>query len=158
AVHRPGLHRLIEAQALQDASGTRRGLIGVDLVEPLIDMAQPVGFGLRLGLEQQRGALDIGFQHRVEGAGLAARRVLAEIAEAGVARDVDRAGVGLDHPGDRLHQRRLAGAVAPEQRHLLARGDVEARHGQRRRGIGIGIGKYRRAQREAAGDRGEGNA
>ena len=89
------------------AARARRG-IGVDRDQPLVDLAEPVGIVARLALVQQRGALDVGGEHGLERRRLTRRRLLRDIAEPAAARHVDAAGVGVERPGDHLHQRRLA--------------------------------------------------
>ena len=127
AVERPALHLLVEAEPHQDARGARGRGVGVDRRQPLVDVAQPVGIGAGLALGQQRGALGIGGEHRVDGRGGAGGRLLREVAEAGAARHLGGARVGLEHARDHAHERRLARAVAPHQPHAAARRQRGAR-------------------------------
>ena len=57
------------------------------------------------------------------GTGDAVGRFLRDIAEPRPARQLDRAFVGIDLADDRLHQRRLAGAVAADQPDAASRRD-----------------------------------
>ena len=106
----------------------RRGE-GADGVEPLVDVADAVKLARLLGLRQQHAALAIGGEHRVQWSRGAARRLLRQIADARVARRLDRAAIRFDHPGDELQERRFAGAVAANET------DAAAPDGNRRRGL-----------------------
>ena len=72
----------VESEAGQDLGRPRRGGMGVDVGQPRVDLGDAVGIvgGLRLG--QQRRALDIGGQHGVDQAHVAARRFLGDDAQA----------------------------------------------------------------------------
>ncbi len=52
-------------------------------------------------------------------------RVLLQQHDAGARHDRPAPFVGVDAPGDQLEQRRLAGAVAADQRQPVARADIE---------------------------------
>jgi hypothetical protein len=59
-----------------------------------------------------------------------------------LAGQLDRAAVGAVQPGDEVQERRLAGPGAPDDRHELARVDVEVRpveHASRRPGLPEGL-------------------
>jgi hypothetical protein len=67
AVERLLLHFLVETQADQDARRARRGGIGVDRVQPLVDFAEPVGVVSGLAFRRGRsGAFGIGGEHGLE--------------------------------------------------------------------------------------------
>ena len=106
---------LVEAEADQDPRRPRRRRMGVDRVQPLVDLAEPVGIVAVLGLVEQSRALDIGGEHGLERGRAAARRVLGDIADPAAPRHAQLAGVGIEHPGDDPHQGRLARPVAPDQ-------------------------------------------
>ena len=95
AVERAALHLLVEAEADEDARGAGRRGIGVDRVQPLVDLADAVGIVAVLALVEQGGALGIGGEHGLERGGVAGGRFLRDIADAGAARHLDRALVGL---------------------------------------------------------------
>ena len=126
-VERLGLHRLVEPESEQDARRPRRGAIGVDRQQALVEVAQPMGVGAMFGLVDQARALGIGGEHRFERTGGAARRFLGDIAEPGAARHFNGAAVGLDLADDRLHQGRFARAVAADQPDPRPRRDRGAR-------------------------------
>ncbi len=115
------LHRLVEAEPDQDSRGAGGRRMGVDRVEPLVDLAEPVGIVAVLAFGHQRGTLDVGGEHGLERGGIAPRRFLRDIAEPGAARHFRGSGVRLEHPGDHPYQRRLARAVAPDQPDPAAR-------------------------------------
>ena len=117
-----------KAQPDQNTRRARRRGMRVDGVQPLVQLADAVDVFAGLGFEQQRGALHIGGQHRLYRRRLARRRFLRDIADAAVARHFHAALVGIVLAGDRLHQRRLARAIAPDQP------DARARR-QRRSGV-----------------------
>ena len=73
-------------------------------------------------LGKQRRALDVGLEHDLDQRLLGARRFLRHLADARVLRQADRAGLGGKLAGDRLEQRRLAGAVAADKPGLRAGG------------------------------------
>ena len=112
---RPVLHGLVEAQPGEDARCLGRGAIGIDGDQAVVDLRQPrfrAGPGL---LGQQRVALGIGRQHRLERRRRARRCFLRHRADAGRFRHGDAALVGVDLAEDDLHQRRLARPVASDQ-------------------------------------------
>ena len=121
------LHRRVEPEPDQDASGARRRGAGADLVEPRLDLGDAQRRGAMIEFGQQRRAFGIGGEHRVERVALAARRFLREKAEAMPARHLDVAGIGLQRAADQIEQCRLAGAVAPDEAHLAAGRDLRAR-------------------------------
>ena len=69
----------------------------------------------------QRVALDVGLEHEVDERLRSAGRFLLDAADAREFRDRDRAGLRLDLAADQPEQRRLAGAVAPDQPDARAR-------------------------------------
>ena len=91
-----------------------------------MDLGQPHAVVAGLGLGQQRRALDVGGQHRVEHRDVAARRILRHRADAHAARHVDVAAVGLELALDQLQQGRFARAVAADQADFPAVGDGRA--------------------------------
>ncbi len=72
-----------------------------------------VGGGL--GLFHQRGAFGIGREHDLEQRLLCSRRFLRDLADAQPLRQFDRTAFGRQVAGDEFEQRRLAGAVAPDE-------------------------------------------
>ncbi len=143
AVERTALHLVVEAESGEDAGGAGRRAIGIDRIQPLVNCAEAVGLMAMLGLVEQRGALAVGGQHRLDRRGPAGGGVLGDVADPGVARHIDAAAVGIDQPGDHLHQRRLAGTVAADQ------ADSATRRQRRRGAVEDG------ASAEAHGDAGE---
>ena len=60
------MHRLVEAEPDENARGAGRCAVGVDCDQPLVDIAEPVGINAVLRLLEQRGALGVGGEHRLE--------------------------------------------------------------------------------------------
>ena len=81
--------------------------------------AMRLGIVRRLGLGQQARALLVGGEHELDQALRPARRLLRHPADAGRARHVDAAVVGLQLAGDQAQQRGLAGAVAADEADLV---------------------------------------
>jgi hypothetical protein len=98
--------------------------MGFDRDQPLVDLGQAVGIMAALAFRHQRGALAVSGEHRLERGGIAPRSVLGDIADAAATRHRHVAAVSLEHPGNHPHQRRLAGAVAPDQPDPPARRQV----------------------------------
>ena len=69
---------------------------------------------------EQARAFGVGRQHPIDQAVVPARRLLRDVADAGIARDRDGAVVGRDFALQQAQQRRLAGAVAPDEADLVA--------------------------------------
>ena len=88
--------------------------LGLDVAHPALDAAHLAGAGQYLGQHAATAAL---------------RHLLAQVADHDVAGAGDRPGVGLLVAGDELEQRRLAGAVGPDDRDR----DARARSSGRRR-------------------------
>ena len=123
AGQRPRLHRLVEAQALQDAGGAGGRGIGVDRDQPLIDITQLFGIALGLAALHQLGALDIGGQHRLERGRGAVGRFLRDIAELGALGHFARTVIGFQLSCDHADERRLARAVTTDQADPAAGGE-----------------------------------
>ncbi len=109
------LRLLGEAEAGENARGPRRRAMGIDGVEPLVDLGDAMRVHGVIGLGEQRLALGVRRQHRLERGRRPARRLLRHIADANPRRRLDLAVVRLVDPGDELEQRRFARAVAPDQ-------------------------------------------
>ncbi len=88
-----------------------------------MDLAQPVWIGAGFAFHDQARPLGVGGENGLERTGDAVRRFLGNIAEPRPARQLDRPFVGIELADDRLHQRRLAGAVAADQPHAASRRD-----------------------------------
>ncbi len=116
-----------EAEAGQNLRRPCRRGIGVDRIEPVIDVAQRMRVALMLGGGQQPRALRIGGEHGVEQAHLGARRLLRHRADAPGARPADLAVVGMELAEDHLEQRRFARAVAPDKAHAPPGGEARGR-------------------------------
>ncbi len=95
-----------------------------DVGEPLVDVGDAAGIVRGLGLRQQPRALRVGGEHDLEQALGPARRLLRHPADAGRARQVDAAVVGLQLARDQAQQRGLAGAVAADESDLVPGGDA----------------------------------
>ena len=119
--------------------------MGVDIGKSSVDLGDAVRIGGGLFLLQQRRTLDIGLEHDLDQRLLGAGRFLRHLADAGAFGQADRAGLGGEIAGDRLEQRRLAGAVAADEASLGA-----ARQGQR---CMVEKQAPRHAQREVVDDK-----
>ena len=104
-----------EAETGEDAGSAGRRAVRIDRVQPLVDLGDAVRIVGVLGFGQKLGALGRRRKHGLERRRLPARRFLSEIADARARRHLDPAVVGFMQPGDQLQQRRLAGAVPPDQ-------------------------------------------
>ena len=95
--------------------------VGADVVEALVDVGDAAGIvrGFRLG--QQARALLVGGQHDLDQALRSARRLLRHPADAGRARNIDAAVVGMQLACDQAQQRGLARAVAADEADLVPR-------------------------------------
>jgi hypothetical protein len=96
----------------------------LDLDEPHLDLGGAQRLGPDAPLGEQRGALDIGGERGLQRRRRAARGFLGEKADPVTARQFDRAGIGLQRTADQIEEGRLAGAVAPDEAHLAALGDL----------------------------------
>ena len=123
----PRLCRLVETQAGQDAGGAGGGGLRLDVGEAVVNLGDAGGVMRRFRLGQQGGAFLVGGQDRVDQAGRPARRFLGHGGDARTAAHGDRPGVRVQVAQDQLEQGRLAGAVAPNQAHLVALGHVDGR-------------------------------
>ncbi len=111
---------LVEAKAGKDACGTRGRGMRADIGQALVDLGDAIGIVRSLGLAEQPRALLVGREHEVEQAVRSAGGFLRHPADAGRARDVDAAAVGMDLAGDQAQQRGLARAVAADESDLVA--------------------------------------
>ena len=117
--HRPGEVGGGEAEAAEDFGGAGRGAVGVDVVQPGVDVAQALGLrGLQLG--HQAGALQVGGEHRLQQRDRRGRVLLVHRGDARGPGPVDLAAAGVELAQDQLEQGRLAGAVAADQPDLGA--------------------------------------
>jgi hypothetical protein len=71
--------------------------VGVDGVQPLVELAEAVRVVAMLGLVQQPRPLGVGGEHGLERCGLPGRRFLRDIAQTSAARHGDVAAVRLQH-------------------------------------------------------------
>jgi hypothetical protein len=86
----------------------------------------------RVGLFQQRRALDIGGQHRVQQSDRAAGRFLRHRADARAGRHADLSAIDAQHAGQQLQKGRFAGPVGADQTGLMPRRNARARILQQR--------------------------
>ena len=121
------LCRLVEAEAGEDPRRARRGRLGPDHGQALVNLGQPGRIAGGFGLGQQGAAFAVRGQHRVEQRPAAAGRLLGHLADPHPARQPHVAGVGVQVTGDQPQQCRLAGAVAPDQAHTPAALDRDRR-------------------------------
>ena len=117
------LHRLVDAEAGEQARSPRRCRVRADLREPGFDLgaARPVR-AFRLG--DQGRAFRVRCEHGGARCFRAARHLLVDQADGKAAGAEDRALVGLQPARDEAEQGRLAAAVAPDQPEPLARADL----------------------------------
>ncbi len=116
-----------KSETRQNRGGARRRGIGVDVVEPGVDIAQRMRFGFGLGGQQQLVAFAIGRQHRIEQAVGAARCFLRHRADLPLARPGHVAAVGRELTQDHLQQRGFARAVPADQADAAACGQIGGR-------------------------------
>src|SRR5208337_1309933 len=109
------LRLLVEAQAAQDAGGSGRRRMGVDVDEAGLDVRNALGVACALGLGDQRRPLGVGREHEVDQRLRAARRLLLDAAEPGVLGRGDRAALGGEIAADQAEKGGLARAVAPDE-------------------------------------------
>ena len=113
-----------ERDAARFAARQMRGVFRAGEAEFLEQMARDVGIVGRL-----EAGFDIG-QRRGKAGEV---RLLRQVAHHGARLHEHRAAVGLDQPGCNFQQRRLARAVASDQRHAFAGGHRQLRAGEQRR-------------------------
>ena len=113
-----------KSETRENRGGARRRGIGIDIVEPGVDVAERVGFGFGLGRKQQLCAFAIRRQHRVEQAVSAAGCLLRHRADFPVARPGDLPAVGDELTQDHLEQRGFARAVPADKTDTAARGQI----------------------------------
>ncbi len=112
--HRPGEVCGGEAEAAEDFGGAGRGAVGVDVVEPGVDVAEAFGRrGLQLG--HQRSAFEIGGEHGLQQRDRRRGVLLLHRGDPRGLGPVDLAASGAVLAEDKLEQGRLAGAVAADQ-------------------------------------------
>ena len=104
-----------KTQTGQNFGGAGRRGVGVDRVQPVIDLAQPVAVGFMFGFGQKLQPFRIGLQHGVEQAGIGAGRFLRHRAHAPGRGPADLAVIGMQLAQDHLEQGGLARAVAADQ-------------------------------------------
>ena len=124
AFQRALLRGIVEAKSGQDPRRARRSGMGLDRDQPLVDLSQAVGIMAGLAFRNQRGAFVVSGEDCLERGGITPRGILGDIADAAATRHRHLATVSLQHPGNHPHQRRLAGAVAPDQPDPPARRQV----------------------------------
>jgi len=114
-VERLVLRLLVEAEAGENARGPRRRAMGIDDVQPLVNLADAVRIGGVLDLIEQARSLCRRGEHGGKRSPLPARCFLGDIADTHSRRHFDRSIVGLIDPGNQLQQSRFASAVATDQ-------------------------------------------
>ena len=119
----PCLRLRVESEAGQDLGRPRRGGMGVYVGQPRVNLGDAVGVvgGLRLG--EQLRAFDIGGQHGVDQAHVAARRFLGDNAQARFRGPRDGAAVGRHLTSYQAEQGRFTRAVTTDQRNAMALGN-----------------------------------
>ncbi len=123
------LHLLgLEAQAHQQGLRAGAGVEAADLADLHVRVGHRVavlgGLGggqLALCLHQR----EVAFEHEVGGRIVGLGHVLRDLAQAPARGNLEVARVGLQPSGQQREQAGLAGAVAPDQAHLLARVHVD---------------------------------
>ena len=89
--------------------------MGVDGIQPFVNLSDAVGILGVLCFRQQKRALGRGGKDGLEGRPHTAWRFLGDIADAHARRSLDRSVVGLIEPGDELQQCGFSRAIAPHQ-------------------------------------------
>ena len=115
------MHRLVEAEAKENARRPCRSSVGIYREQPIMYIAKPVRIAAVLGLVHQPCALDICRKHRFERSCSPGGRLLRNIAQPRAPRHVDGSLVRIDQADDCLHQGGLAGAVPPDQANVRPR-------------------------------------
>ena len=123
------LHRLVDAEAGQQACGPRRRRVRADLREPGLDLDAPRSLGVLCFGDQGRAFL-VRRKHGGAGRLRPARHFLVDQPDGKAAGADDRALVGLEPPRDEAEQGRLAAAVAPHQPEPAARADLRGHAGE----------------------------
>ena len=72
---------LVEAETGENAGRAGRRAMGIDGIQPLVDLADAMVVGGVVGFGQQRGALGRHGEHGVEWGRRSARRLLGDIAD-----------------------------------------------------------------------------
>ena len=121
---RPRLIRGGKSKAAQDCRRAGRRGVGIDIDQPHLNLGDPVRIISGFGFMEQRVALQIGFQHDIDEALRAVRRLLRQAADAPTWRQGDAAGLDRQIAADRVKQRRFADAVAADEADARARHDL----------------------------------
>jgi hypothetical protein len=116
-----------EAQAFEDGGRSRLCRPGVDVGQAGLHVGDAICVGGGLGLGQQRLALGVGAQHRVDQGDLVAGHLLADAADFPALRHVHDAGIKHHFAADDFEQRGFARAVAPDKADLVAGRDGDGR-------------------------------
>ena len=114
-IERSDLRLFGKAEAGENAGRPRRSAMGIDRVEPFMNLGNAVRVRCMLGFAQERSPLLGRREHGVERRGCAPRRFLGQIADTRAGRCFDLPFVRLVHPSDQLEQRRFACAVAADE-------------------------------------------
>ena len=101
--------------------------MGGNIRQPGVNIANAVRIGGGFGLQQQGRALGVRRQHRIQQAGLAARRFLRHNANARAGIDVQAAARRGHFPGDQAQQGGFARAIAANKAHPPAIRDGKRR-------------------------------
>ena len=112
--HGAGLGGGVEPQSGQDGGGAGGGCVGADGAQALVDFRQ-AGRERVIGLNQQGEPLRVALQHRVQQAGRARRRFLADLRHAGAGSQVDGTAIQRQFAGDGAQEGGFASAIAPDQ-------------------------------------------
>ena len=97
-----------------------------------MDLGQPGGVRVAVGLGEQGGAFRIRGQNHVEQGLVPARGFLRHMAEPGAGGEADFPAIRVQVPHDRLEQGGLAGTVAADEADLAAVVDLQVRPFQQR--------------------------
>ena len=89
--------------------------MGADLAEAAVDLADPFRRHRVLRLFEQTGSLDIGGEDRVQQAPVAAGGFLRNGGDVRTTWNPGLPAIGFDLAHDQAQQRRLSGAIAPDQ-------------------------------------------
>ena len=117
------LHRLVDAEAGQQARSPRRGRVRADLRKPGFDLGAARTLGaLRLG--NQGRAFLVRCEHGGARRLRAARHLLVDQSHGKTPGAEDRAFIGLEPAHSKAQQGRLAAAIAPHQSEPLACADL----------------------------------
>ena len=112
---------LIEAEPLEDPGRPRRGVMRFDVDEAGVDLGDALRIVRGFRLAHQRLALDVGGEHKVDKAFGAGGGLLVDAADACALGDHDRASLRRELAAENAEERRLAGAVAPDEPDMRAR-------------------------------------